>query len=122
MRAILWVMLFLGAAGGVYSLGSYLAKREAPLHADDPRLLTGDAKIVMLAADWCGYCRKLQAEFEREGVRYRVLDVDEAEGDRAANALGTRGVPVTIVGQEVIHGYDTAAIKSRLKPLGYDVF
>jgi glutaredoxin len=122
MRPILWLMLFLGAAGGVYSLGSYLAKREAPLHADDPRLLTGDAKIVMLAADWCGYCRKLQAEFEREGVRYRVLDVDEAEGDRAANALGTRGVPVTIVGQDVIHGYDTAAIKSRLKPLGYDVF
>lgn len=122
MRPILWLMLFLGAAGGVYSLGSYLAKREAPLHADDPRLLTGDAKIVMLAADWCGYCRKLQAEFEREGVRYRVLDVDEAEGDRAANALGTRGVPVTIVGQDVIHGYDTAAIKLRLKPLGYDVF
>ena len=122
MRPILWLMLFLGAAGGVYSLGSYLAKREAPLHADDPRLLTGDAKIVMLAADWCGYCRKLQAEFEREGVRYRVLDVDEAEGDRAANALGTRGVPVTIVGQDVIHGYDTATIKSRLKPLGYDVF
>ena len=122
MRPILWLMLFLGAAGGVYSLGSHLAKREAPLHADDPRLLTGDTKIVMLAADWCGYCRKLQAEFEREGVRYRVLDVDEAEGDRAANALGTRGVPVTIVGQEVIHGYDTATIKSRLKPLGYDVF
>jgi len=122
MRPILWLMLFLGAAGGVYSLGSHLAKREAPLHADDPRLLTGDTKIVMLAADWCGYCRKLQAEFEREGVRYRVLDVDEEEGDRAANALGTRGVPVTIVGQEVIHGYDTAAIKSRLKPLGYDVF
>ena len=95
MRPILWLMLFLGAAGGVYSLGSHLAKREAPLHADDPRLLTGDAKIVMLAADWCGYCRKLQAEFEREGVRYRVLDVDEEEGDRAANALGTRGVPVT---------------------------
>ena len=122
MRPILWLMLFLAAAGGVYSLGSFLAKREAPLHADDPRLLTGDAKIVMLAADWCGYCRKLQAEFEREGVRYRVLDVDEAEGSRAANALGTRGVPVTIVGQEVIHGYDTATIKSRLEPLGYDVF
>jgi glutaredoxin len=122
MRAILWVMLFLGAAGGIYALGSHLADRERPLHPDDPRLLTGDAKIVMLAADWCGYCRKLQAEFEREGVRYRVLDVDEEEGDRAASALGTRGVPVTVIGQEVIHGYDTAAIKSRLEPLGYDVF
>ena len=122
MRPILWLMLFLGAAGGVYSLGSHLARREAPLHADDPRLLTGDTKIVMLAADWCGYCRKLQAEFEREGVRYRVLDIDQVEGGRAASALGIRGVPVTIVGQEVIQGYDTATIKSRLKPLGYDVF
>ena len=49
MRPILWLMLFLAAAGGVYSLGSFLAKREAPLHADDPRLLTGDAKIVIPA-------------------------------------------------------------------------
>lgn len=122
MRAILWVMLFLGAAGGIYAFGSHLANRERPLHPDDPRLLTGDTKIVMLAAEWCGYCRQLRAEFEREGVRYRVLDVDEAEGGRAASALGARGVPVTIVGQEVIQGYDTATIKSRLKPLGYDVF
>ncbi len=120
MRAILWLLLLIGAVGGACSWWS--SRHEPALHPDDPRLLTGDTRIVMLAAEWCGYCRKLQAEFEREGVRYRVLDVDQEEGDRAAGALGTRGVPVTVIGQDVIHGYDTAAIHSRLKPLGYDVF
>ena len=41
-------------------------------HADDPRLQTGESGIVMLAAEWCGYCRKQQKDFELAGVRYRV--------------------------------------------------
>ena len=119
MRTLLVLLMLLAAIGGAYSLWS---KREPMLHPDDPRLLTGDGEIVMLAAEWCGYCRKLQGDFERAGVRYRVLDVDQAEGDRAAKALGTRGVPVTVVGQQVIHGYDTPALDASLQPLGYDVF
>ena len=37
-------------------------------------------------------------------------------------ALGARGVPVTIVGQHVVRGYDTAALDQRLTPLGYHVY
>ena len=96
--------------------------REKVMHPDDPRLLAGDKGIIMLAAEWCGYCRKQQKDFEMAGVRYRVLDVDTDEGGRAADALGTRGVPVTVVGQQVIHGYDTASLKQRLTPLGYRVY
>ena len=116
----LLLLLALGAAlwGGF----SWWQGREQVLHPDDPRLLTGDNGIVMLAAEWCGYCRKQQKDFEMAGVRYRVLDVDTDEGHRAAQALGTRGVPVTVVGQQVIHGYDTASLKSNLAPLGYRVY
>lgn len=119
MRATLLLLMAVALAGGVYSWAS---KREPALQPDDPRLLTGEKGIVMLAAEWCGYCRQQQKDFERAGVRYRVLDVDEQDGQRAANALGTRGVPVTVVGQQVIHGYDTAALDASLAPLGYDVF
>ena len=31
-------------------------------------------------------------------------------------------VPVTIVGQHVVRGYDTAALDQRLTPLGYHVY
>ena len=117
---ILGFLLLLGLAGGLYAWWSQ--GRQPELHPDDPRLTTGEAGIVMLAADWCGYCRKQQGDFERAGVRYRVLDVDQAEGDRAMRAIGTRGVPVTIIGQQVIRGYDTPALDQRLTPLGYDVY
>ena len=116
----LGILLVVAIAAAVFRLVD--PTPAAALHADDPRLQTGESGIVMLAAEWCGYCRKQQKDFELAGVRYRVLDVDQEEGQRAASALGTRGVPVTVVGQQVIHGYDTAALDKSLAPLGYDVF
>ena len=116
---MVWLLVVLGAVGG------WLHFREPSvpgMHPDDPRHETGDARIVMLAAEWCGYCRRQQAEFERANVRYRVLDVETPEGDRAMQALGSRGVPTTVVGQSVVYGYDTAALQERLAPLGYRVF
>ena len=113
-------LLIVGLAGGLYAWWS--KDRQPELHPDDPRTATGEAGIVMLAAEWCGYCRKQQGDFERAGVRSRVLDVDQADGDRAMRAIGARGVPVTVVGQHVIRGYDTAALDQRLTPLGYDVY
>ena len=113
-------LLIVGLAGGLYAWWS--KDRQPELHPDDPRTATGEAGIVMLAAEWCGYCRKQQGDFERAGVRYRVLDVDQADGDRAMRAIGARGVPVTVVGQGVVRGYDTAALDQRLAPLGYDVY
>jgi len=115
-----WLLLLVGLAGGAYSL---LTRDKAPaLQPGDPRLETGDDRIVMLAAEWCGYCKKQRRDFERASVRYRILDVDTPEGDRAAQALGTRSVPVTVVGQHVIRGYKTADLQEKLKPLGYDVY
>jgi len=116
---ILGLLMILGLAGGAWALWS---QRPAELHADDPRHLTGEDGIVMLAAEWCGYCRRQRSEFEQAGVRYRVLDVDQADGDRAMRALGARGVPVTIVGQQVVRGYDTASLDRNLAPLGYDLY
>ena len=113
-------LLIVGLAGGLYAWWS--KDRQPELHPDDPRTATGEAGIVMLAAEWCGYCRKQQGDFERAQVRYRVVDIETEEGDRAMRAIGARGVPVTVIGQHVVRGYDTAALDQRLTPLGYDVY
>ncbi len=115
----LGVLLLVALAGAFFH---FRGAAEAPLHPDDPRHLTGDDRIVMLAAEWCGYCRRQQQEFERADVRYHVLDVDTPEGDQAMQAIGARGVPVTVIGQDVVRGYDTTALNQRLVPLGYRVY
>ena len=119
MRPLVWLLLLIGLAGGIYA---WRSGGDDKLHPDDPRTRTGDRGVVMLAAEWCSYCRKQQKDFELAEVRYRVLDVDTEEGRRAATALGTQGVPVTVVGQRVIHGYDTVALQENLAPLGYSVY
>jgi glutaredoxin len=118
MRA-LWVLLLVALAGGFLHFRGQAAPE---LHPDDPRHGTGDDRIVMLAAEWCGYCRKQQKDFELANVRYRILDVDTPEGDRAMQAIGARGVPTTVIGQDVVRGYDTAALSEKLTPLGYRVY
>lgn len=117
---VLWLLLIVGVAGGLYAWKN--DSEPSALQPDDPRLQTGDARIVMLAAEWCGYCRKQQKDFELANVRYRVLDVDTREGDRAMQALGARGVPVTVIGQNVVRGYNTVELKQHLTPLGYRVY
>lgn len=117
---VLGLLLVVGLAGG--ALAHLKREQAAVLQPDDPSLHTGNARVVMLAADWCGYCRKQQFDFERANVRYRVLDVDTPEGDRAIQALGARGVPVTVIGQNVVRGYDTASLDTHLTPLGYRVY
>ena len=98
-----------------------LGQNETPplASAADPRHQTGDDGIVMLAADWCGYCKRLRSEFDNAGVDYSVLDVDTDAGHAALKALRRRGVPVTIIGQRVIAGYDIHRIRELLAPLGY---
>ncbi|WP_411832666.1 glutaredoxin family protein [Pseudoxanthomonas mexicana] len=119
MRLLAVLLLLLAAAGGLHH---WAGNRAPELLPDDPRHLTGDKGIVMLAAEWCGYCRKQQGDFERASVRYRVLDIDTPDGERAMRALGARGVPVTVIGQDVVRGYDTASLDARLAPLGYRVY
>jgi glutaredoxin len=51
----------------------------------------------------------------RAGAAFTVMNVDE--DDRAYDALiahGLRTVPVTVVGDQVIRGYDPAALEQAL--------
>lgn len=99
------------------------ADAAAPLRPPgDPRRDTGSRRIVMIAADWCGYCRRLRQQFDAAKVPYRLIDVETDEGRRAMSALGAHGVPVTVIGQSFVQGYDTAALDRHLTRLGYRVF
>ena len=35
--------------------------------------------ITMYSTPWCGYCRRLKSQLDREGIGYRVVDIEEDE-------------------------------------------
>lgn len=124
VTTVLWIALAAAVGiGGVKLIKAngfdLFASRPAELKPDDPRHTTGDKRIVMLAADWCGYCEKLRKDFELADVRYSLIDIDTEAGQRAMEAVGARGVPVTIIGQDIVYGYNMDEIKDRMEPLGY---
>ncbi|MCB1560571.1 MAG: glutaredoxin family protein [Xanthomonadales bacterium] len=120
MRRLPRFILLLALAVLLHGCG-LLGQNEMPplVSAADPRHQTGDDGIVLLGAEWCGYCKQLRAEFDQADVDYLELDVDTDAGDAALKSVRSRIVPVTIIGQRVIVGYDIYRIRELLAPLGY---
>lgn len=39
-----------------------------------------DKVVTMYSTVWCGYCRRLKAQMEREGIAYREVDIEHDPG------------------------------------------
>ncbi|MBK8069612.1 MAG: glutaredoxin family protein [Rhodanobacteraceae bacterium] len=88
----------------------------------DPRIGASDGDITMLSATWCGYCDALRRDLDGMGVRYKELDIEDgAAGEAAFDAIGARGVPVLLVGQQVINGYDPERSRNLIVAAGHAV-
>ena len=90
--------------------------------ADDPRGQTGADGIVMLSATWCSYCDALREDLDAMGVAFNELDIDDAaRGSAAFDAVNARGVPVLVVGQDIVYGYDPDRARELIASAGYRV-
>ena len=133
MSRLIWIALALAVAGAfvrmllVTSMDDGLddvqiAAVRAASSAPDPADPRHERSISLLGAEWCGFCRQLEAEFDAKGVKYSLIDIDTEAGDRAMKALGARAVPVLVVGRTAIEGYDEDRTRELLGRLGYRVF
>jgi glutaredoxin len=107
------ILLIVAAMFGALHL---YATRNGSAH--DPRKQTGSDGIVMLSAAWCGYCDALRRDLDAMGVAYSELDID-GSGRAAFDAVNARGVPVLIVGQDVIHGYSPDRARELIAAAGH---
>ena len=57
-------------------------------------------QITMYSTTWCGYCRRLKSQLEREGIGYSEVDIeqvpDAAEYVMSVNG-GNQTVPTVVV-------------------------
>lgn len=73
--------------------------------------------VTLYATEWCGYCAATRELFDANGIKYVELDVEKSTaGYEGHRKLGGNGVPLIVVGDEVIHGYNEARLRNTLKP------
>jgi len=70
-------------------------------------------KVTLYSAGWCGYCRKAREHFKRENIPFDEHDVEASAKGRTDYArLGGRGVPIILVGQQRMNGFDPARFEA----------
>ncbi len=79
----------------------------------------GGARVVMFSAPGCGYCVKAKDYFNQKGVAFEEHDVNTSEDARRRfQSLGGRGVPLILIGERQINGFDPQAIQAALAKEG----
>jgi mycoredoxin len=113
MRRWIWVI----ALAGVFAF----QKREAIgdwISPPAPIVVPAGFKAVMYATATCPYCAKARKLLEARQVPYIEVDVDKSEaGFEEFKRLGGQGVPVLVINQQVIHGFDRKRIEQVLAEL-----
>lgn len=108
----LLILLLLGVAFwfGRPALQQRDARAAAALAASQP-------EVVLYATEWCGYCKMSREFFAANGIRYVEHDIEKSSVALGEHRkLGGNGVPLIVVGDEVVKGYNEAGLRQLLAP------
>lgn len=74
--------------------------------------------VVMYSTKWCPYCRKARLFFRQANIPYTEYDVEKsANANKEYLRISGRGVPVFVIGERIIQGFDKTAIREALAEL-----
>jgi glutaredoxin len=86
-------------------------KRPPAVDTSKPR----SAAVTMFSTSWCPHCKRAKAYFAQKGVGYREVDIEASEsGRREFEQYGGSGVPLIIVGERRMRGFDPGAMDQLL--------
>jgi glutaredoxin len=72
--------------------------------------------VTMYSASWCVHCKRARNYFNTNGIRFNEVDVEATEATRQEFAdLGGGGVPLILVGDRGMRGFDEHNIRALLK-------
>ena len=74
--------------------------------------------VTMYSTTWCGYCRRLKSQLEREGIAYTEVDIerDPAAADYVMSVNGGNQTVPTVVFPDgtALTNPSLAQVKARL--------
>lgn len=103
----------------LFALIVFAADRAA-VYLYSPR--QGSDAVVIYSTSWCPYCKALRNTLTEYNIPFTEHDTEKSiSGALGFWALRGRGVPVSVIGEQVIHGYDGQVITDALITAGYDI-
>lgn len=86
-------------------------KRPPAVDTSKPRA----SAVTMFSTSWCPHCKRAKAYFAQKGVSYREVDIEASDaGRREFAGYGGSGVPLIIVGEQRMRGFDAGAMDRLL--------
>ena len=74
------------------------------------------ARVVMYSTEWCGYCKQARRFLDSKGIAFTEYDIDtSAEGRKAYEALGGRGIPMLDVNGALLRDFAPEQIEAALE-------
>lgn len=75
-----------------------------------------EKKVVIYSTPTCPYCKRAKDYFTRKGLKYTDFNVaqDKAKAQEMIQKSGQMGVPVIIVDNEVVVGFNQGLIDRLL--------
>ena len=78
----------------------------------------GDFMIKLYSSDQCVWCQRLKSYLDSKNISYRELNVcSEQNAADLYRLSGQNAVPVTVIGNTVIVGFDKTAIDRELEKI-----
>lgn len=115
VKNICMVLVFLGLIYGGYSFSQKMDMRRV----EDSPVAAADKTVVVYSSLGCGYCSKYKKLLDEKKISYEEYDIKKSEkGKQDFKELHGFGVPIVVVGDKVLHGYDEKALLALLRYKG----
>ena len=117
MRRGFWIL----ALVAVFAL-QHRADIQNWISPPEPIKIPEGFQAVLYSTEWCGYCARTRKFFRNNNVPFREYDIEKSsEGYSQYERLGGNGVPLILISDQVIQGYNEGAMRAALastKPPG----
>ncbi len=72
--------------------------------------------VTVFTTAWCGYCKKTKHFLKTHDIPFEERDIEaSSEAMATFTKLGGRGVPLVIVGEQVVRGYSLGDLRAALE-------
>ncbi len=85
-----------------------------------PGLFQSRPQVIVYSASWCGVCARAKAFLKANAIPFSEYDVETSDkGQHDYARLGGRGVPIILVGEQRMDGFNPATLTAWLRQGGY---